>query len=356
MSGIQLKARRLAWWHWLWIGGGAILLAGASLYAWYQYSLQPVDKANRATVAVEIKQGMLPEQIAGELAQKRVIRSAASFLIYTRLAGVQNQLQIGTYELSPHMSAPDIASILAEGKSTQLVITFYPGATLYDPTATPDNKRTDVYTMLRRAGFSDTEVKAALTKPYSHPLFADKPAGTTLEGYIYGETYHFARGVSAEAVLQYTFDTYYQKLQEFDVPAKAKSHGLTLYQAITLASIIEREVHGSADQRQVAQIFYSRLAQHMPLGSDVTFIYAAEQQNKQPTVDFPSPYNTRIHSGLPPGPIAAPGTTALEAVASPAQGDYLYFIAGDDGKTYFAHDEAGHQANIDNYCKKLCYE
>ena len=356
MSGITLKQRRLTWWQWLCIGLGVVMIALVGIYAWYQQALRPVNAADTVTVSVEVQQGMLPEQIAGLLADKQVIRSATGFLVYARLAGVQNQLQVGTYELSPSMSVPVIADILAKGKSTQLVITFYPGATLYDPRDTPDNKRTDVYTMLRRAGFGDAEVKAALAKQYSHPLFADKPAGTTLEGYVYGETYHFAKGVSAEAVLNHTFDAYYQKLQEHDIVARARTQGLNLYQAITLASIIEREVHGAADQRQVAQIFYRRLAMQMPLGSDVTFIYAAEQQNKQPTVDFPSPYNTRIHSGLPPGPIATPGITALEAVASPTSGDYLYFIAGDDGKTYFAHDEAGHQANIETHCQKLCYE
>lgn len=357
MSGIQLKARRaLAWWHWVLIGLAALLIALAGAYAWYQQTLLPVNAADTSKVAVEIKQGMLPEQIAGALADKRVVRSASSFLLYTRLAGVQHRLQVGSYELSPSMSTPDIADILAKGKSSQMVITFYPGATLYDPTDTPDAKRTDVYTMLRRAGFGDAEVRAALAKQYTHPLFAGKPAGTSLEGYVYGETYHFAQGSSIEAILTHTFDTYYRKLQEHTIVSKAKAHGLNLYQAITLASIIEREVHGAADQRQVAQIFYSRLAMGISLGSDVTFIYAAEQQNKQPTVDFPSPYNTRIHGGLPPGPIATPGLTALEAVGNPAKGDYLYFIAGDDGKTYFARDEAGHQTNIERHCQKLCYE
>lgn len=333
-----------------------IVLVGAGAYGWYQFMLSPIDTDDSTKVTVTIESGMTPDIIAGELTEGGLIRSKAAFLLYTRVTEVQDKLQVGSYQLTKAMALPAIVDILAGGKSDQLTLTFYPGATLHDPTSTPDDKRTDVYTMLQRAGFSDSEVTAALAKAYEHPLFVDKPTGTSLEGYVYGETYQFAPGVSAEAILEHTFDVYYRQLEEHSIAAGAKRQGLTLYQAITLASIIEREVHSAEDQRQVAGVFYNRLKRNMPLGSDVTFIYAAEQQNKTPTVDFDSPYNTRIHKGLPPGPIATPGLTALQAVANPAANDYLYFIAGDDGKTYFAHTEEEHQENIEKHCQKLCYE
>jgi UPF0755 protein len=106
--------------------------------------------------------------------------------------------------------------------------------------------------------------------------------------------------------------------------------------------------------RKVAQVFYTRLEQNMQLGSDVTFIYAANQANETPRVNFPSPYNTRINSGLPPGPIATPGIDALRAVADPASTEYVYFLAGEDGKTYFAYTEEEHNNNIVNHCGDLC--
>lgn len=336
-----------------------IVIAAGAVYGWYQWSLQPAA-GGKTTLAVmtdvTISPGMTPEQIADELESKSLIRSSLSFVIYTRLENVHGALQTGAYQLNPEMSVPQIVDALTGGQTQQLIITFYPGSTLRDPTDTPDAQRTDVSTMLSRAGFADAEITAALSKQYKHPLFADKPASASLEGYIFGETYQFAPGVSAQEVLEHTFDVYYQKLQDADIINRAKKQGLNLYEAITLASIIEREVQGAEDQRQVAQVFYNRLAEDMPLGSDVTFIYAAEQQNKTPTVDFDSLYNTRIHKGLPPGPIANPGLTALEAVANPVSGDYLYFVAGDDGKTYFARTEAGHQENIDKHCQKLCFE
>ena len=92
----------------------------------------------------------------------------------------------------------------------------------------------------------------------------------------------------------------------------------------------------------------------MPLGADATFVYAAKQAGKQPTVDFDSLYNTRTHKGLPPGPISAPGVHALRAVAAPAQGDYLYFVSGDDGKNHFTRTLAEHEAATRQYCIKNC--
>mgnify|MGYP002078507130 CR=1 FL=1 len=354
------KRRRLRLLHWIIIGiiGFLIALLGGA-YAWYQWSLQPAA-GGRTMLAVmtdvTIEPGMTPEQIGNLLEEKSLIRSALSFVIYTRLIDAQGKLQSGSYQLTPESSVPQITEMLTGGDMRQLTITFYPGATLRDPTNMPDKQRTDVVTMLKRAGFADEEISTALAKNYDHPLFAGKPASATLEGYIYGETYQFTPGVTVEEILTHTFDIYYQKLTENNIIAGAKKQGLTLYQAITLASIVEREVHSAEDQRQVAKVFYNRLNQNVPLGSDVTFIYAAKQQNKTPTVDFDSPYNTRIHKGLPPGPIAAPGLAALQAVASPGTNDYLYFIAGDDGKTYFARTEDEHQKNIENHCQKLCFE
>lgn len=151
--------------------------------------------------------------------------------------------------------------------------------------------------------------------------------------------------------------------------SKISIRGLSLYQAITLASIVQRELNCEGKpteggrqercytyQRTIAQIFLKRLRENISLGSDVTFIYAADIMGVAPSVTIDSPYNTRIHTGLPPGPIGAPGILALRAVANPTSTDYLFFIAGDDGLIYFASDQAGHEANIAAHCQKLCNE
>ena len=194
----------------------------------------------------------------------------------------------------------------------------------------------------------------AFAKTYDSPLFDTRPAGKDLEGYIYGETYRFNSGVPVETILQRTFSEYYKVIQDNNLVDKFKSHDLTLYEGITLASIIQREVSGAEDQKKVAQVFYNRMNQGIQLGSDVTYQYIADKLGLPRDPNLSNPYNTRKYVGLPPGPIASPGLSALIAVASPASTNYLYFLSGDDGITYFSTSEAGHNANILNHCQKGC--
>ena len=129
--------------------------------------------------------------------------------------------------------------------------------------------------------------------------------------------------------------------------------GLSLYEGITLASIIQREAIGG-DEPQIAQVFYSRLSIGMELGSDVTYQYIADKTGVARDVNLDSPYNTRRYVGLPPGPIASPGVDALLATANPAEGDYLYFLSGDDDVTYFARTLEEHETNIREHCQQKC--
>lgn len=352
---LDLSPRRKAarTWRWWTIGGIIFLLlaALASSYAWYSTMLAPFAAKGEAQSFL-VKSGDTSSSVGQRLAENHLIKSQLAFVIFMRLHG--GELRVGAYRLNPSSSTPQIAEHLIAGKQDSYSVTFFPGATLTSPASTPTDKRTDVTAVLERAGYSDDDIKTALAGQYNSPLFEGKPSGTSLEGYIYGETYQIDVGTSASTILQRSFDTFWQALEKENLPAGFKAHNLTLYQAITLASIIERESDNATDQKQIAQIFYLRLAQGMPLGSDVTFIYAANQLGVVPDPKLDSPYNTRIKTGLPPGPIATPGLTALEAVANPAPGDYLYFLAGDDGKIHYAKTNAEHEQNIANYCTKLC--
>jgi UPF0755 protein len=231
-------------------------------------------------------------------------------------------------------------------------ITFYPGAILTDNVSKADN-RIDVTSVLLRAGYSQDEITAGLNKTYDHPLFQNKPASANLEGYIFGETYQFNSGASVEDILNRTFDEFYEYIIQHNLVAAYKQRGLDLYQGITLASIIQRESGGN-DKPQIAQVFYTRLAMNMQLGSDVTYQYIADKEGGTRDPNYDSPYNTRRYVGLPPGPIAVPGLAALRAVAMPADGDYVYFLSGDDDVTYFARTLDEHETNILNHCKVKC--
>lgn len=121
-----------------------------------------------------------------------------------------------------------------------------------------------------------------------------------------------------------------------------------------MASIIQREVATAEDAAQVAQVFKLRYDQGMQLGSDVTYQYIADKTGQPRSVDFDSPYNTRRYVGLPPGPISSPGLASLKAVGNPAPGDFVYFLSGDDDKTYFARTNEEHERNIRDHCQKKC--
>lgn len=332
----------------------ALLLAAAGAGVWYFLALQPVNSKDTSRERINIPPGSSLATIGDLLEQKHLIRNQLVFNIYARLTGAGSRLQAGTYSLSPSESAATIIAHFTSGKVDQFTLTFLPGATLRHLPGETSTINNDVESVLMKAGYGKDEIETAFAKTYDDPLFTDKPAGTDLEGYVYGETYKFNDNATVEQILKATFNEYDKVIKDNNLVDSFKAQGLNLYQGITLASIIQREVTSPADQKQVAQIFLTRLKQGIPLGSDVTYQYAAKKEGVPPSPTLDSPYNTRQVPGLPPGPIAMPGLSALQAVAAPAPGDYLYFLNGDDGVMYYSHTNQEHEANIQAHCREKC--
>lgn len=347
-TGLKTPKKKKSWKKKLlwWLLGIVLLIAALLTGAWFWYNAQlaPVDASNTDKKVVSIESGSTPNAIASTLKSEGLIRNETIFLWYTRINGVQNKLQAGSYRLSPSESTQEIVEHLSNGKVDTFSITFLPGATL------KDNKE-----VLLKAGYSDEEVDTAFAQSYQSPLFEGKPATADLEGYIYGETYSFGTDASVESILKHTFEQFYGVIEKNGLVEKYKAQGLTLYQGIILASIVQREASPSAtDMSDIAQVFYNRLAEGMNLGSDVTYQYIADKEGIARDVNLDSPYNTRIKQGLPPGPISAPGEKALVATANPSGNDYLFFLSGDDDITYYGRTAAEHEANIRNHCQKKC--
>ncbi|MBM3209764.1 endolytic transglycosylase MltG [Candidatus Saccharibacteria bacterium] len=333
---------------------GVVLLIITAMTVWALNQLQPVDSTSSEKTRVTIASGTSPRQIAATLEDEGVIRNQTVFYWFTRLSGVQNSLQAGTYQLAQNESVQEIVDHLQAGKSDMMTILFYPGATLYPTDRTPDDRRTDVKTMLLRAGYTEEEIAAGLTASYSHPLLASRPNQADLEGYVYGETYSFGGGASVGDVLKYTFDEFYKQIEAEGIEDKLAQRNMTLHEGIILASIVQKEVSGYEDMRKVAQVFYSRLDIDMPLGADSTYQYIADKTGVERHTSLDSPYNTRIVKGLTPGPIASPSINALKAVANPASTDYLYFVSGDDDINYFSHTNEEHERLVAEHCIKKC--
>lgn len=332
-----------------WIIGGLIAAAVVALivvvggWLWYQSQLRSVAPGSNEMVKIAITPGTDTSGIAQLLKENGLIRSESAFLWYVRLEGVSGSLQSGAYRLAKADDVPTLVEHMTSGKTDTFSITFLPGDTLA--------KHRQV---LLDAGYNEATVDAALTKQYSGSLFLGKPASADLEGYIYGETYNFPADATPEQILQRTFDEFQAVVDEYNLIAEYKKRGFTLYEGITLASIIQKEEREFENQRKVSQVFLLRLQRDMPLGSDPTYQYAADKLGVPRDTALDSPYNTRKVAGLPPGPIASPGESALRAVAAPAKGDYLYFLSGDDDKMYFGRTLEEHEQNIQEHCQEKC--
>lgn len=333
---------------WLFVALGLFVLVVVAGTVWYMTSLRAVNPHDSSQIRVVIEPGEGSSAILAKLKQKHLIRSELATRMYIDLSGAKGKLQAGGYVLTRQQDVSDIVEHLSSGKTDEINVTILPGLTLKD-LADPEVKGS-----LADQGFSQEEIKAAFAKKYTSPLLADKPADQSLEGYIFPETYRMGAGEGLESVIQRSLDDFYTQLQSRGLIDAFRGRGLTIHQALTLASIVQKEVSDPATQKQVAQVFYKRLSDGMVLGSDVTFEYAAAQLGVTPAVDISSPYNTRQVQGLPPGPIANMNISALEAVADPAPGDYLFFVAGDDGKTYFARTQQEHEDNVAAHCHELC--
>lgn len=321
------------------------LIMGATLYVRQVYyrGLKPVSSSQKVVV-VTIASGTSTNDIAKLLQSKGLIRSNAIFEWYVRSHDVRDQLQAGTYALRPSMSLPDIVAVLVNGKITAKLVTIVPGQRL-----------DQVEQTLINAGFSPDAVEKSLNADLykQFPALSDKPASANLEGFLYPDSFQKDANTKPSQIIAESIDEMGKYLTP-DIRAAFAKQGLSVYQGITLASIVEQEVPGDRDRQQAAQVFLSRLHSHMTLGSDVTAFYGAILAGKDPSTTYDSPYNTLLHKGLPSGPIGTVSVSSLRAVAHPASTHWLYFVAGDDGKTYFSKTYEQHQKLVKEHCKKKC--
>ncbi|MBQ3306048.1 endolytic transglycosylase MltG [Candidatus Saccharibacteria bacterium] len=334
-------------------------VAGGAVF-WYNLQLSaPVAAAeDEETVVFKVNRGDATTKIADNLEKEGLIKSSLAFQIYYRLNHANDSLKVGEYKLKRSMSAPDIAKVLVEGENESNVfkLTILPGETVAEV-----KKK-----LIEKYGYNKTEVDAAFAKNYDHPALKDRADTSSygaepLEGYLYGDTYEFYKGESVEKIIETTLDALWDVVQAHGLETKFAAQGLDLYQGITLASIVQREA-SSPEQPKVAKVFLNRIARGIPLGSDVTTQYALDlvdperktYTNNADALKVNSPYNTRLHAGLTPGPISNPGLSALLAVADPTDTDALYFLTGDDGMMYYSSTEQGHNQNIRDHCRELC--
>ena len=311
--------------------------------------ITPRDPAG-ANKPFDITLGESPISIAARLESEGLISDADTFLNYLVYKGLDTTLQAGSYSLSPSLSAVNIAGELQDATPTEVSFRILPGWRIEEIAAGLPTSGLEI---------SPAEfLEATAVPPEGHFLHQVLPPQASLEGFLFPDQYRLPRDLTARQLTNILLNNFTAKVDD-NLQKGFQRQGLNLYEAVTLASIVEREAVLDEEMPLIASVFLNRLSTGMKLDSDPTVQYALGFNDKLKTwwtnplslqdLKLNSPYNTYQVGGLPPGPIANPGLNALQAVAFPAQSPYYFFRAACDGSGRHAFAET-FEGHVQNHC------
>jgi UPF0755 protein len=310
-----------------------------SLWVHYQTFLGTPLSVPGDRLVFEVQRGAGLRVVAKQLVAAKLLPDPYAFLALAYQTHRAGQLKSGEYELRSGMTPPQVLDLLTSGKVIQYPVTLIEGRTARQALAVI---AADPVLGNDLSGLSDDEVMARIGHPGEHP-----------EGRLFPDTYLFARGTSASDLVRRAYARMEAVLNE-EWPARAP--GLPFaspYEALILASIVEKETGLAAERPQIAGVFVRRLQKGMKLQTDPTVIYglgaAFDGNLRRSDLTTDSPYNTYVRPGLPPTPIALPGRDAIHAVLHPAAGDSLYFVAKGDGGHAFSATLDEHNRAVRRY-------
>lgn len=312
-----------------------LCLAGLVPLRVAQYVHEP---RGEGPVRLEVPPGATGDAVARSLAQAGLGPWERGTRWGLRVWGRPERWKAGTYVFEAPVRLVDVFADLEAGRVELLGVTFPEGATVREMAAG-----------LEAAGILSAREFAALALDAGAPARWGLP-GPTLEGYLFPDTYRFARGLPAERVAVALI----RRFREVTEPLlpEAVARGLDLRSWVTLASVVEKETGAPEERTLVAAVFHNRLARRMRLESDPTVIYGLEEFDgnlRRSDLRRDTPYNTYTRFGLPPGAIANPGRASLEAVLRPADVPYLFFVSRNDGTHVFSVTYEEHRAHVDFY-------
>ena len=311
------------------------------LFGILSYALSPAAPAlqEQTDVYVTVRSGMSADSVAEMLEKRGIIQSRFKFWLAAKMNGADGSFKAGTYALHTNMEARDVLQVLTEGKTVQVRFTIPEGFTVEDIA-----KRLDEKGIVKKEAF----LKAAKHyAPYDYIKKNDE-ARYYAEGFLFPDTYEVDGDITVEDILSMMSRDFDQRLTR-KMRERAKEENLSIYELVILASLVEKEARYEEDRAVIAQVFLKRLAIGMPLQSDATLQYLLDAPKEDVTfkdTEMDSPYNTYQHRGLPPSPVANPGTASIEAVLWPAKTDYLYFVADRNGRNYYSHTYEEHDAIV----------
>ena len=277
---------------------------------------------------VVIARGASVSAVAQELADAHIVAYPMALRVVLRIKGDDNSIRAGTYRFTTDENLLTVADRLVTGVYgiPPVRITFFEGTTVRE--------------MAARVAAAFPEISAADFIATGHPY----------EGYLFPDTYLFSPSADAASIVAAMRANFNTKITPLSADIQASGHSLS--DIVIMASLVEKEARSKGAKRMVAGILWNRIRRGMPLQVDSVFGYIYERSTYAPSLAdlrVNSPYNTYLHTGLPPGPIDNPGLDSLEAAANPAKTNYLYYLTGTDGLMHYATTYAGHEANRRKY-------
>jgi UPF0755 protein len=311
-------------------------IAATRYYAWCQGASGPQD-----AVTFEVRDGQSGSEIVDGLHQQGVVRCGLVSKWLLRRSGIEGEFRAGTFELTTNMTPDDAFEVLTTPPEPvpTVRLTIPEG---YRLTQIAERVHETLGIPAKRF------LKALESRNWSVPPYLPKDASSP-EGFLFPETYEFVEGDTSAG------DVIRELLDQFAVEAeglpwdRAEELGVTPYEVVVIASMIEKEAALEEERPLIAGVIYNRLAIPMELGIDATLLYddpTPDGQLSFSDLEFDSPYNTRINPGLPPTPIASPGRASLQAALAPADTEFLFYVlCGEDGHHEFGLNAAEHAAN-----------
>lgn len=301
------------------------------------------------SVTIQVRQGETAAMIGRDLKAAGVVKSVGAFTDAAVADDRSRSIQVGYYQLKKEMKAADALAVLVEPKNLiQARVTIPEGYRIKDIVKAIDAK-TDIKAAQVQAALKDTQALGLPAEAHGNP-----------EGYLFPATYSVVPGETAVQLLRQMVAKTVQVEKDLDLAKKARALGYTPEQILTIASILEYEGSRDEDYPKIARAIYNRLDKDMALQSDATVAYANNLSGTvwttQEQRDNPSPYNTYVHTGLPPGPIGSPGEKTIQAALEPADGPWIYWLVVNlkTGETRFNTTLEGHnrdKAVLDEYCR-----
>lgn len=322
---------------------GIVVLASMGGLAWFGGAQGAVDTSDSREIYVDIAQGSSTQSIAEALYQHGLIRSELVFAWISRTHGYDGQYQSGAFTFSRNMDMATIMDILKTGSNNLAKITIPEGFSQEQI-----KNRLVSEGVLTAESFDDAVKNGAFDYPFLEGIDRDEYG---LEGYLFPKTYMMNKNANANEVVNRLLRQFDTEVTE-DLYARAEEIGMSMNDAVILASIIEKEAVVPEDRPVISGVFHNRLKIDMKLQSCATVQFALGEVKPRLTIkdtQIDSPYNTYLITGLPPAPICSPRLESIQVALYPEQTDYLFFVAKGDGSHAFARTNAEHEANKRKY-------